>query len=129
MSITSYSAVYNADGGLVGEARYVLGHIFGRTECALCDITHSPLRRKPEWDRMIARLPVPLHVLHRNELAPELAAFLGGTALPVVIAHRDDGSVSQMLAADELAGLGGSVEAFALALGKATPVVIHGKDS
>ena len=129
MSITSYSAVYNADGGLVGEARYVLGHIFGRTECALCDITHSPLRRKPEWDRMIARLPVPLHVLHRNELAPELAALLGGTALPVVIAHRDDGSVSQMLAADELAGLGGSVEAFALALGKATPVVIHGKDS
>jgi len=129
MSITSYSAVYNADGGVVGEARYVLGHIFGRTECALCDITHSPLRRKPEWDRMIARLPVPLHVLHRNELAPELAALLGGTALPVVIAHRDDGSVSQMLAADELAGLGGSVEAFALALGKATPVVIHGKDS
>jgi hypothetical protein len=129
MSITSYSAVYNADGGLVGEARYVLGHIFGRTECALCDITHSPLRRKPEWDRMIARLPVPLHVLHRNELAPELAALLGGTALPVVIAHRDDGSVSQMLAADELAGLGGSVEAFALALGKATPVVLHGKDS
>ena len=129
MSITSYSAVYNADGGVVGEARYVLGHIFGRTECALCDITHSPLRRKPEWDRMIARLPVPLHVLHRNELAPELAALLGGTALPIVIAHHDDGSVSQMLAADELAGLGGSVEAFALALGKATPVVIHGKDS
>jgi len=78
---------------------------------------------------MIARLPVPLHVLHRNELAPELAALLGGTALPIVIAHHDDGSVSRMLAADELAGLGGSVEAFALALGKATPVVLHGKDS
>ena len=129
MSITSYSAVYNADGGLVGEARYVLGHLLGRTECALCDITHSPVRRKPEWDRMIARLPVPLHVLHRNEVAPELAALLGGAALPIVVAHHDDGSVSQILRADELTELGGSVEAFARALGKASPVVIHGKDS
>ena len=129
MSITSYTAVYNADGGLVGEARFVLSHIFGRTECPLCDITHSPLRRKPEWDRMIARMAVPIHVLHRNEVAPELAVLLGGTALPIVIAHHEDGSVRQVLTADELAGLGGSVEAFALALGKATPVVIHGKDS
>lgn len=99
MSITSYSAVHNADGGLAGEARYVLGHIFGRTECGLCDITHAPLRRKPEWDRMLARSAVPIRVPHRNEVAPALAVLLGG-----------------------------SVEAFALALGKATPVVIHGKD-
>jgi len=79
MSITSYSAVHNADGGLAGEARYVLGHIFGRTECGLCDITHSPLRRKPEWDRMLERSAVPIHVLHRNEVAPALAVLLGGS--------------------------------------------------
>jgi len=60
MSITSYSAVHNADGGLVGEGRYVL---------------------------------------HRNEVAPELAALRGG-----------------------------SVEAFALALGNTSPVIEHGKD-
>lgn len=47
------------------------------TEGALCDSTHSPVRRKPEWDRMV----------------------------------------------------GGSVEGVALALGLATPVIIHGKDS
>lgn len=129
MTITSYTAVYNADGGLLGEARYVIGHIFGRTECALCDITHSPVRRKPEWDRMVARMEVPIHVLHRNEVAPELVTLLASTALPIVIAHYDDGSVSAVLAASELAELGGSVEAFGLALSEATPVVIHGKDS
>jgi len=127
--ITSHTAVYNADGGLVGEARYVLGHIFGRTECALCDITHSPVRRKPEWDRMVARMAVPIHVLHRNQVAPELALLLGGMALPIVVAHHDDGSVSQVLTADELAALGGSVDAFELALSKASYVVIRGKDS
>ena len=129
MSITSYTAVYNADGGLVGEARYVLGHIFGLTECALCDITHSPVRRKPEWDRMVALMTVPIHVLHRNEVAAELVVLVGSTALPIVIAHHDDGSVSEVLTAAELAALGGSVEAFALALAQATPVVNHGKDS
>lgn len=113
----------------MGEARYVIGHIFGRTECALCDITHSPVRRKPEWDRMVAQMAVPIHVLHRNEVAPELVALLGSTVLPIVIAHHNDGSVSAVLTASELAELGGSVEAFALALGQATPVVIHGKDS
>ena len=27
--------VYDADGGLVGEVRYVVGHLLGRAECAL----------------------------------------------------------------------------------------------
>ncbi|MCY7413759.1 MAG: hypothetical protein LH471_12110 [Salinibacterium sp.] len=129
MSIISYTAIYNADGGLVGEARYVLGHVFGLTECALCDVTHSPVRRKPEWDRMVARTAVPIRVLHRNEVAPELAVLLTGIALPIVIAHHDDGLVSQVLSVDELAALGGSVESFEVALREASPVFFHGKHS
>ena len=42
----SYSANYNADGGIVGEVRYVIGHLLGTAECALCDITHSPPQAK-----------------------------------------------------------------------------------
>ena len=53
--------VYHADGGPIGEARYVLGRMLGTAHCGLCDITHSPVRRKPEWDRIgiehLARLP------------------------------------------------------------------------
>lgn len=44
--IVRYTGIYNADGGLVGEVRYVVGHLLGTAECALCDITHSPVRRK-----------------------------------------------------------------------------------
>ena len=28
--------VYDADGGIRGEVAHVLGHLVGRTECALC---------------------------------------------------------------------------------------------
>ena len=38
--------VYDADGGLRGELAYVLGHLAGRAECALCDITHSAVRKE-----------------------------------------------------------------------------------
>ena len=59
-TIIAYTGIYNADGGVVGEVRYLFGHLFGSVECWLCDITHSPLRRKPEWDRMVARTGVPM---------------------------------------------------------------------
>ena len=51
--------VYHADGGPIGEARYVIGKLLGTAHCALCDITHSPVRRKREWDRMVAELGLP----------------------------------------------------------------------
>ena len=114
--ITGYSGIYNADGGLAGEIRYLLGHLFGSVECSLCDITHSPVRRKPEWDRMVARIGVPLVVLHRNELDERLAAAIRNVALPVVVAHHSDGSTSVALTADQLTQLGGSVNDFEHAL-------------
>lgn len=114
--IVRYSGIYNADGGVAGEIRYLFGHLFGTAECALCDISHSPLRRKPEWDRMVARMRVPLVVLHRNEIDERLRAAVQGVPLPVVVAHHSNESISVALTADQLAELGGSVEKFERAL-------------
>lgn len=115
-TIVRYSGIYNADGGLLGEARYVIGHLIGTAECALCDITHSPLRRKPEWDRMVARIGVPVVVLHRNELDDRLGAAVRDVRLPVVLAHRADGSIGVALTSDRLAEFDGSVDLFEQAL-------------
>lgn len=115
-TIIGYSGIYNADGGVTGELRYLLGHVFGSAECSLCDITHSLVRRKPEWDRMVSRMGVPIVVLHRNQLDERLEAAVRDLALPVVIAHRSDGSDSVALTADRLAQLRGSVDDFELAL-------------
>jgi hypothetical protein len=48
--------VYKADGGLIGELSYFLGHLIGVRECSLCDITHSPFKKKGEFKRLEAQL-------------------------------------------------------------------------
>lgn len=111
--IQSLLGVYDADGGLRGEAAYVIGSLLGRVHCGLCDITHSPVRRKPAWDAMVARLGVPFVLRHRNE------ADVAGEALPAVFGQRADGSRVQLLGPAELDRLDGSVPAFEAALAAA----------
>lgn len=114
--LTELVGIYDADGGLVGEARYVIGHLLGTAECALCDITHSPVRRKPAWDRMVAALPLPLRVVHRNEL-PGWARPAGTDAvLPAVLGRRRDNEVVEVLDRAALAACDGDVERFRAAL-------------
>lgn len=111
-SVREVVGVYAADGGLVGEVRYVVGALFGRAHCTLCDITHSPVRRKRAWDELVARLPLPMRVVHRNELPPELVAHVRPEDLPEVYAVTASGTVRRLITRDELGSLDGSVEAF-----------------
>jgi hypothetical protein len=109
MSVVRLVGVYNADGGIVGEVRYVIGHLLGTTECALCDITHSPLRRKPEWDAMVAGLGIPLEVLHRNEAGEDIARAITTIGLPAIIGLDQNGGVQEVLSAKDLRACDGSV--------------------
>ena len=70
-SVVEVVGVYDADGGVVGELSYVIGHLLHRTDCSLCDVTHGSLRRKPQWDAMVARLPVRVRLVHRNETSAD----------------------------------------------------------
>lgn len=119
MAITKLIGIYNADGGFVGEARYVVGHLLGITSCSLCDITHSPLRRKPEWDRLVATLETPFTVLHKNEVDPELEAWLVGKTLPLVVGLTDDDTFTIVLDATRLDDAHGSVATFGTLLSEA----------
>lgn len=106
--------VYNADGGLVGELRYIVGHLLGTTSCALCDITHSPIRRKREWDALVAELGIRVDLRHLNELDERERAAVGDSA-PVVLVDRD-GMLSPLLDDAQLTALDGSVAAFGAAV-------------
>ncbi len=108
-----FLGVYDADGGLAGELRYVVGHLLGTGECALCDITHSPVRRKRTWDAMVAELDAPFDLRHRNELTEAEALVLTPMGLPVVAAELTDGRWVELLGRDALDGCGGDVGAFA----------------
>jgi len=80
--------VYDADGTVLGELAYVVGHLLGRRSCALCDITHGSLRRRPEFDAAVATLGVPFDLVHRDERSDELATVTQG-ALPCVVAEAE----------------------------------------
>ncbi|MAT61933.1 MAG: hypothetical protein CMH41_09880 [Micrococcales bacterium] len=110
--IVEIIGVYHADGGLVGEGKYFFGKFLGLAHCSLCDITHSPVRRKPEWDRMVQRLGVPVTLLHRNELSPELAQQVNQYGTPVVVARYENGKILPLIMSDAMDTLSGSVEAF-----------------
>lgn len=108
-AIVELVGVYHADGGLLGEPRYVVGKVLGTAHCALCDITHSPVRRKKEWDSMVARLGVPVTLLHLNEMPAEVAAAVAASGSPVLLARLSDGGLATLLDAAELDRLHGSV--------------------
>ena len=100
--ITRLVGVYDADGGIRGELAYLAGKVAGR-HCSLCDITHSPVRRRKAWDAYVASLPVPFDVLHRNERTEDVRAATTGKE-PCVVAQTDDGGIVLVVDADRLAG-------------------------
>lgn len=113
MQITKLSMVYNADAGVRGELAYAWGKLRG-AHCALCDISHSTIRRRSGFDDLTCSLGVPVEVLHRNEQTAELARVTAGIE-PVVVAHTTDG-LEVLMGAAELDRCGGDVEAFGDAL-------------
>jgi hypothetical protein len=88
--ITRLTGVYNAEGSLLGELRYVIGSRLGRAHCALCDVTHGRVREKPAWRAERDRLPVPFAAVHLDERTPEERAASDGRT-PCVLAHTADG--------------------------------------
>lgn len=111
--ITRIVGVYDADGGLRGEIAYLAGKLTGH-HCTLCDITHSPVRRRRAWGEYVATLPVPFDVMHRNERTPDIEKATAGREA-CVVAERQDGHIAFLLDSEDLAAAG-DVAGLALAL-------------
>ena len=112
------TGVYHAEGSLLGELRYVVGHAVGRTHCALCDVTHGALREKATWRAARARLTVPFAAVHLDERSEaERSASDGRT--PCVLAHTAGGTVEILLGADAIEACGGDPDALVSAIERA----------
>lgn len=107
--------VYDADGSLAGEISYVVGKILRVRHCSLCDITHSPVRRKKEWDDFVRTVGVPVTVLHRDEIGPDRAALWSLGEFPLVAA-RIGQDYRLLLSSAELSEMDGSVTTFSQAV-------------
>ncbi|MDD9938420.1 MAG: hypothetical protein OXT09_32725 [Myxococcales bacterium] len=82
--------IYNADSGALALLRDVALKLIGRGDCALCDLTHGPTGERTQWAACQRELPVPVELLHRDELDAAQRAVLRG-ALPAVIGVRPSG--------------------------------------
>lgn len=107
--------VYKADGGLLGELSYFFGHLVGIKHCSLCDITHSPIKKKAEFkafeQRLLNERGIATRLVHMNERSErELAASKGRE--PCVLLEYEDGSISMFLDYEELKAAGGRVGSF-----------------
>ena len=112
---TRLVGVYNADGGIVGELKYFFGHLIGIAKCELCDVTHSPIRRKASFDKLASDLKsefgLEFDLKHLNERTEsEIQASEG--RVPCVLAEYPDGSLGMFLDRQELRVVDGNVDVF-----------------
>ncbi len=104
--------VYKADGGIIGELSYFFGHLVGARSCSLCDISHSPIKKKSSFKALEKELlkshNIAIKMLHMNERNDrELKASEGRE--PCVLLEYPDGSISMFLDYVDLKALSGSV--------------------
>ena len=109
VTVRELIGVYDADGTLVGEARYWIGARLGRAHCALCDITHGLFTERDDWRRCRDQLDVGFTTYHRNDAPAEVLA--AGSRAPFVLA-RTDRCLVALLGPEELDACAGDVEAF-----------------
>jgi hypothetical protein len=100
-----YVGIYNADGTILGELRYVVGKLRGTTSCSLCDITHGKVRPRKDFFAACADAAIEIELLHRNEATSEQLAV--ASELPALIAHSE-GEWRCVLTASDLAQCAGS---------------------
>ena len=106
--------VYNANGGLWGEAMYFLKKGLGIAKCELCTITHAGVKERPEWRSSKADLPGDVIGLHRNELTGAQRDFIAG-AYPCVIAEQG-AELTWILKPHQLSALQGDPRALTQAI-------------
>jgi hypothetical protein len=112
---TRLIGVYNADGGIVGELKYFFGHLIGVAKCELCDVTHSPIRRKASFDKLASDLKaefgLEMDLKHLNERTESETRASAGQE-PCVLAQYADGSLGMFLDRAELSMVKGDVAKF-----------------
>ena len=104
--------IYKADGGVIGELSYFFGHLIGVRSCSLCDISHSPVKKKSAFKQLEQALfkehGLAIKMIHLNERNErELKASAGRE--PCVLLEYPDQSISMFLDAVDLKALSGSV--------------------
>jgi hypothetical protein len=108
--MTRIIGIYNADGSILGELKFAVNKVTGKSNCGLCDLTHgwNPLG-KSSWKRASSSSHVEIELLHRNELTTEQSETAGD--LPAIIVEKV-GEWKKIMSADDIFSFSGNASGF-----------------
>ena len=107
--------IYDADGSVMGEIKYIYNKVFKNKHCSLCDITHGSIKEKGEFKACKARLPIPLRTIHLDEQDDDLRRFTSiNICVPCVVGRKtnDHNNFDIVLNNDDLQSCDKSVDRF-----------------
>ena len=102
--------IYNAEGSIFGEIRYLYNKYIKDIKCSMCDITYNTLSEKKEWKKRCMVSPLKIECLHLDELPKDIENLVEGNT-PCVVAKTS--STNEIIIEDkELIAMKGNVDSF-----------------
>ena len=102
--------IYNAEGSIFGEIRYLYNKYIKDIKCSMCDITHNYFSEKGEWRKKCNEFPFKIECLHLDELPIEIKDIVKDNA-PCVVTQKK--SVNEVVINNkELTSMNGDVDSF-----------------
>ena len=100
--------IYQADGGILGELKYISGKMFGMAHCALCDITHGRTGKKDAWKECEENLGIPIKFVHLNEREATLEEYTKNIT-PCIVGKTSKG-YTELVNSEQLENCKGNVK-------------------
>ena len=102
--------IYNAEGSIKGELKYLYEKYFKDIKCSMCDITHGVFTHKKKWKNNCSASNLNIECLHLDELTKDIKDLVINEA-PCVVAQVN--STNKIVINNkELAIMGGDVDSF-----------------
>ena len=102
--------IYNAEGSIFGELKYLYNKYVRDIKCSMCDITHNTLSEKKEWKNRCMVSHLKIECLHLDELPKDIENLVEGNT-PCVVAKTS--STNEIIIENkELIAMKGNVDSF-----------------
>ena len=109
-SVRKIYCIYNAEGSLKGELKYLYKKYFKDIKCSMCDITHSTFTQKKKWKNKCLTFPLEIECMHLDELPSDIKILVNDKT-PCVVAQIN--STNKIIIKDEeLIHMEGDVDSF-----------------
>ncbi len=102
--------IYNAEGSIIGEIKYLFNKYIKNIKCSMCDITHNSFSEKVEWEKKCRDFPFKIECLHLDELPNDIKNLVKNNT-PCVVAQTK--SINRIIIKNtELIKMNGDLDSF-----------------